>query len=148
MATNSALPINQILQGDCIEVLKKLPDHSIDLIFADPPYNLQLGGDLVRPNQTLVDGVDDHWDKFDDNKAYDTFTKAWLTECRRVLKQEGAIWVIGSYHNIYRVGTTMMDLGFWILNDVHWYKTNPMPNFNGTRFTNATETVDGFPFRK
>jgi len=137
----TALPIDTILRGDCIEQLKKLPDASVDLVFADPPYNLQLGGELHRPNNTRVDGVEDDWDKFDSFAAYDDFTKAWLTECHRVLKDNGALWVIGSYHNIFRVGATLQDLGFWILNDVVWRKTNPMPNFRGTRLTNAHETM-------
>jgi modification methylase len=126
-----------ILQGDCIEVLKSLPDRSVNLVFADPPYNLQLGGDLLRPDNSRVDAVDDAWDQFESFAAYDAFTRAWLTECRRVLKDDGAIWVIGSYHNIFRVGTILQDLGFWILNDVVWRKTNPMPNFKGARFTNS-----------
>jgi modification methylase len=130
-----------ILQGDCIEVLKSLPDRSADLVFADPPYNLQLGGDLLRPDNSRVDAVDDHWDQFESFAAYDAFTRAWLAECRRILKDDGAIWVIGSYHNIFRVGTILQDLGFWILNDVVWRKTNPMPNFKGARFTNAHETL-------
>lgn len=130
-----------ILQGDCIEVLKSLPDRSVDLVFADPPYNLQLGGDLLRPDNSRVDAVDDDWDQFESFAAYDAFTRAWLAECRRVLKDDGAIWVIGSYHNIFRVGTVLQDLGFWILNDVVWRKTNPMPNFKGARFTNAHETL-------
>ena len=131
----------QIIEGDCIEVLRSLPDKSIDLVFADPPYNLQLKNDLLRPNQTLVDGVDAAWDQFASFEAYDAFTRAWLGEARRVLADTGTIWVIGSYHNIFRVGAIMMDLGYWILNDVIWHKTNPMPNFRGTRFTNATETL-------
>jgi site-specific DNA-methyltransferase (adenine-specific) len=135
------LPVNEIIQGDCIHVLKTFPEKSVDLIFADPPYNLQLRNELLRPNQTVVDGVDDEWDQFADFTEYDTFTRNWLRECRRVLKDDGTIWVIGSYHNIFRVGTIMMDLGYWILNDVTWYKTNPMPNFRGTRFQNATETL-------
>jgi site-specific DNA-methyltransferase (adenine-specific)/modification methylase len=135
------LPLNRILQGDCIEVMKSLPDNCVDLIFADPPYNLQLRNELLRPNQTMVDGVDDEWDQFSDFDAYDSFTRAWLSECQRVLKTDGTIWVIGSYHNIFRVGSIMMDLGYWVLNDVIWHKTNPMPNFRGTRFTNATETL-------
>jgi modification methylase len=130
-----------ILQGDCVSKLRQLPDHSVDLVFADPPYNLQLAGDLLRPNNTIVDGVDDHWDKFDDFASYDSFTKQWLTECRRVLKPDGALWLIGSYHNIFRLGATLQDLNFWILNDVIWRKTNPMPNFRGRRFTNAHETL-------
>jgi DNA modification methylase len=135
------MEINKIFQGDCIELLKRLPDNSIDLIFADPPYNMQLDKDLYRPNNTKVDGVDDEWDKFASFEEYDNFCIAWLTECRRILKKTGSIWVIGSYHNIFRVGHIMLNLGFWILNDVTWYKTNPMPNFLGTRFTNATETL-------
>jgi modification methylase len=130
-----------IICGDCIEELKKLPDRSVDLVFADPPYNLQLGGDLLRPDNSKVDAVDDHWDQFESFAAYDAFTKAWMSECRRVLKDDGAIWVIGSYHNIFRVGGTLQDLGFWILNDIVWRKSNPMPNFKGTRFTNAHETL-------
>ncbi|WBY17700.1 site-specific DNA-methyltransferase [Erythrobacteraceae bacterium WH01K] len=135
------LPLGQILDGDCVERLRELPDASVDLVFADPPYNLQLGGDLNRPDGSHVDAVTDHWDQFDSFKLYDDFTKAWLTECKRILKPDGAMWVIGSYHNIYRVGTILQDLGFWILNDIVWRKTNPMPNFRGTRFTNAHETL-------
>jgi site-specific DNA-methyltransferase (adenine-specific)/modification methylase len=137
----ATLPLNKILEGSCIEILNSLPEKSVDLIFADPPYNLQLQNELIRPNQTVVDAVNDEWDQFDDFAAYDQFTRDWLMGCRRVLKDEGSIWVIGSYHNIFRVGSIMMDLGFWILNDVIWHKTNPMPNFRGTRFTNATETL-------
>ena len=133
--------IDQVLIGDCIEQLKKIPSNSIDLVFADPPYNLQLGGDLKRPDESKVDAVDDAWDKFESMSTYDAFSKAWLAECHRVLKPNGALWVIGSYHNIFRVGTTLQDLGFWILNDVIWRKTNPMPNFRGRRFTNAHETL-------
>lgn len=136
-----SLPLNQILLGNSLEILADLPSHSVDIVFADPPYNLQIQQDLMRPNQTLVDAVDDEWDKFEDFASYDEFTRTWLLQCRRVLKENGTIWVIGSYHNIFRVGTIMMDLGFWVLNDVVWYKTNPMPNFRGTRFTNATETM-------
>ena len=132
---------NIIIQGDCIEVLKQIPSKSIDLIFADPPYNLQLKNELFRPNQTKVDGVFDDWDKFDSMQEYDKFTKLWLNECKRVLKDDAAIWVIGSYHNIFRVGAILQDLGFWILNDILWVKTNPMPNFKGTRFNNAHETL-------
>ncbi|MBH5323044.1 site-specific DNA-methyltransferase [Erythrobacter sp. JGD-13] len=121
--------------------MRKLPDASIDLVFADPPYNLQLGGDLNRPDGSHVDAVTDDWDQFDSFQIYDNFTRDWLTECRRVLKPDGALWVIGSYHNIYRVGAILQDLGFWILNDIVWRKTNPMPNFRGTRFTNAHETL-------
>ena len=130
-----------IIQGDCIEQLRKIPDKSVDLVFADPPYNLQLGGDLLRPDNSKVDAVDDHWDQFESFKAYDDFTRAWMAECQRVLKDDGALWVIGSYHNIFRVGTVLQDLGFWILNDVVWRKSNPMPNFKGTRFANAHETL-------
>ncbi|TVR20184.1 MAG: site-specific DNA-methyltransferase [Anaerolineaceae bacterium] len=137
----TGLPLDTILTGDCADVLATLPENSVDLIFADPPYNLQLQSELIRPNQTLVSAVDDEWDKFADFAAYDAFTRAWLAACRRVLKDDGTIWVIGSYHNIYRVGAVMMDMGYWILNDVVWLKTNPMPNFRGTRFTNATETL-------
>lgn len=139
--TKGSLPLNEIIQGDCVQVLQQLPEKSVDLIFADPPYNLQLHNELIRPDQTRVDAVADAWDKFSDFKAYDAFTWAWLAACRRVLKDEGTIWVIGSYHNIYRVGAIMMDLGFWLLNDVIWHKSNPMPNFRGRRFTNATETL-------
>ncbi len=135
------LPLNKILEGSCLEILNSLPEKSVDLIFADPPYNLQLQNELIRPNQTIVDAVNDEWDQFDDFAEYDQFTRNWLTNCQRVLKDEGTIWVIGSYHNIFRVGSIMMDLGYWILNDIIWYKTNPMPNFRGTRFTNATETL-------
>jgi modification methylase len=135
------LPLNQILQGDCVEVLNSLPEKSIDLIFADPPYNLQLQQELWRPNMTKVDAVDDEWDRFADIAEYDRFTRQWLQACRRVLTDTGAIWVIGSYHNIYRVGAILMNLGYWILNDVVWIKTNPMPNFRGVRFTNAHETL-------
>lgn len=130
-----------ILDGDCIEEFRKLASASVDLIFADPPYNLQLAGDLLRPNNTRVDGVDHDWDKFQNFAAYDAFCRAWLTECRRVLKPDGAIWVIGSYHNIFRLGAVLQDLGFWIQNDVIWRKVNPMPNFRGKRFTNAHETL-------
>ncbi len=131
----------RIYTGNCIDILPELPEKSIKLIFADPPYNLQLKQELYRPNQTRVDGVDDTWDKFSSFKSYDEFTGQWLSACRRVLADDGTIWVIGSYHNIFRVGRIMMDLGYWILNDVQWYKTNPMPNFRGVRFTNATETL-------
>ncbi len=132
---------NTIMQGDCIDILSKLPDNSVDLVFADPPYNLQLGGDLTRPDQSHVDGVTDAWDKFDSFDAYDLFTHAWMEQCRRILKDDGAIWVIGSYHNIFRVGAVLQDQGFWIQNDVIWIKSNPMPNFKGTRFQNAHETL-------
>lgn len=133
--------LNKIIHGDSIEILGKLPAKSVDLIFADPPYNLQLKNDLYRPNQTKVDGVFDKWDKFASMKDYDEFTKKWLLACKRVLKDNGTIWVIGTYHNIYRVGAIMQDLGFWFLNDIVWIKTNPMPNFKGTRFNNAHETL-------
>lgn len=127
--------------GDCTETMKSIPSDSIDLIFADPPYNLQLRGDLRRPDDSKVDAVDDDWDKYDSFEVYDDFTSAWLTEAQRILKPRGSIWVIGSYHNIFRVGRTMQDLGFWILNDILWIKSNPMPNFKGTRFNNAHETL-------
>ncbi len=130
-----------IIEGDCIEALAKLPAGSADLVFADPPYNLQLGGELLRPDNSKVDAVDDDWDQFASFEAYDAFTRDWLSACRRVLKPDGSLWVIGSYHNIFRVGATLQDLGFWILNDVIWRKSNPMPNFKGTRFTNAHETL-------
>lgn len=135
------LPINTILCGDCREVLAGLPEKSVDLIFADPPYNLQLQNVLYRPNMTRVDAVDEAWDKFGSFAEYDCFTRGWLESCRRVLKDSGTLWVIGSYHNIFRVGSILQDLGFWILNDVIWLKTNPMPNFRGVRFTNAHETL-------
>lgn len=131
----------QVLHGDSIAEMARLPEKSVDLVFADPPYNLQLKDGLRRPNQTLVDGVDDDWDKFGSFQAYDQFTDAWLTAARRVLKDTGTLWVIGSYHNIFRIGAQLQDLGFWILNDVIWRKTNPMPNFKGRRFTNAHETL-------
>jgi modification methylase len=133
--------LNTILKGDCVAALEALPDNSIDLIFADPPYNLQLNGDLHRPDQSMVDAVDDHWDQFESFAAYDAFTRAWMLAARRVLKPTGSIWVIGSYHNIFRVGSIMQDLGFWLLNDVVWRKNNPMPNFRGRRFQNAHETM-------
>ena len=135
------LPLNRILAGDCIERMRALPAESIDLIFADPPYNLQLKGDLHRPDNSRVDAVDDHWDRFDSFKAYDQFTRDWLSAARRLLKPNGAIWVIGSYHNVFRIGAELQDQGFWILNDVVWRKSNPMPNFRGKRFTNAHETL-------
>ena len=138
---NSPLPLDSIIQGDCLEVLSTLPEDSIDLIFADPPYNLQLRQELYRPNMTLVDAVDDSWDKFASFREYDDFTRSWLTACRRVLAKAGTIWVIGTYHNIFRVGAIMQELGYWMLNDVVWVKTNPMPNFRGVRFTNAHETL-------
>lgn len=147
------LPLDQVLVGDCIELMRGLPDKSVDLVFADPPYNLMLdkgtrAGTLRRPDQSVVDGVDDAWDRFADGGStaesyaeYDRFTRAWLFEARRILKDTGAIWVIGSYHNIFRVGVALQDLGFWMLNDVIWRKSNPMPNFRGRRFTNAHETL-------
>jgi site-specific DNA-methyltransferase (adenine-specific) len=135
------LPINTIIQGDCVEILKSFPEKSIDLIFADPPYNLQLQQELWRPNMTKVDAVKDEWDQFEGFHAYDEFSRKWLAACRRVLKDNGTIWVIGTYHNIFRIGTIMQDLGYWFLNDVIWLKTNPMPNFRGVRFTNAHETL-------
>jgi modification methylase len=135
------LPLNQIVIGDCIASMNALPANSVDLIFADPPYNLQLGGDLTRPDNSHVDAVNNDWDKFDSFAAYDAFTRDWLKAARRILKDDGAIWVIGSYHNIFRVGAAIQDLGFWILNDVVWNKANPMPNFKGTRLTNAHETL-------
>ena len=135
------LPRDRILLGDCIEAMAGLPAQSVDLVFADPPYNLQLRGDLRRPDNSRVDGVDDEWDRFTDFAAYDAFTRAWLEAARRLMKPEATIWVIGSYHNIFRLGAMLQDLGFWILNDVIWRKTNPMPNFRGRRFTNAHETL-------
>jgi modification methylase len=133
--------LDTIIKGDCIAALDRLPEHSVDVVFADPPYNLQLDGDLHRPDQSKVDACDDHWDQFDSFAAYDAFTRAWLLAARRVLKPNGTIWVIGSYHNIFRVGATIQDLGFWILNDIVWRKSNPMPNFRGRRFQNAHETM-------
>jgi DNA modification methylase len=133
--------IDQIICGDCIEILNQLPKNSVDLVFADPPYNLQLSQELWRPNRTHVDAVKDKWDKFSSFEEYDQFTRTWLSSCKRVLKDTGTLWVIGTYHNIYRVGAILQDLGFWILNDVIFIKTNPMPNFHGVRFTNAHETL-------
>ena len=133
--------LDKIIAGDSIAALRSLPDSFADLVFADPPYNLQLGGELTRPDNSRVDGVDDEWDRFDSLGDYDRFTRDWLAEARRVLKPDGAIWVIGSYHNIFRVGAALQDLGFWLLNDVVWVKSNPMPNFRGTRFANAHETL-------
>ena len=135
------LPVNSIRAGDCIQAMNGLPENSVDLIFADPPYNLQLRGDLHRPDNSKVDAVDDHWDQFSGFAAYDRFTREWLAAARRILKPNGAIWVIGSYHNIFRVGAALQDAGFWILNDVVWRKSNPMPNFRGKRLTNAHETM-------
>jgi modification methylase len=140
-AVSAASPVNRVLVGDCLEQLARLPGESVDLVFADPPYNLQLERDLLRPNNTVVDGVDDEWDKFSSFAEYDRFSRAWLGECRRILKPNGAIWVIGSYHNIFRLGSALQDLGFWIQNDIVWRKVNPMPNFRGKRFTNAHETL-------
>ena len=137
----TTLPLDSILHDDCIRAMRALPASSVDVIFADPPYNLQLGGELHRPDGSHVDAVTDDWDKFDNMGAYDRFTYAWLTEARRVLKDTGTIWVIGSYHNIFRVGAALQDLDYWILNDIVWRKANPMPNFKGTRFTNAHETM-------
>ncbi len=135
------LPLDQVLLGDCVRMMGMLPPASVHCIFADPPYNLQLRGELRRPDDSLVDGVDDDWDQFTDFAAYDEFTRAWLIECRRLLRKDGTIWVIGAYHNIFRVGAILQDLGFWILNDIVWRKSNPMPNFRGRRFTNAHETM-------
>jgi len=135
------LPLDQILRGECVETMRMLPSASIHCVFADPPYNLQLRGELRRPDDSLVDAVDDDWDKFADFAAYDAFTRAWLTEVRRLLRKDGTLWVIGSYHNIFRIGAILQDLGFWVLNDVIWRKSNPMPNFRGRRFTNAHETL-------
>ncbi len=132
---------NKIINGDSLEELKKIPRETFDLIFADPPYNLQLKSELTRPDRSKVSAVNDKWDQFENFKKYDDFTYEWLSECKRILKKDGAIWVIGSYHNIFRVGTAIQNLGFWILNDVIWNKSNPMPNFRGTRFTNAHETL-------
>ena len=141
ISASNALPVGQVLEGDCLQVLQTLPERSIDLVFADPPYNLQLRQELWRPNQTRVDAVNDDWDQFEGFAEYDAFSRAWLQACHRVLKPQGSLWVIGSYHNIYRLGTILQDLGFWILNDIVWIKTNPMPNFRGVRFTNAHETL-------
>ena len=134
-------PVNQIIQGDCLEVLNRLPAKSVDLVFADPPYNLQLSNELWRPNFSRVDGVDDDWDQFDSFEAYDDFSRSWLGACQQILKDTGTIWVIGSYHNIFRIGSLMQDLGYWLLNEVVWIKNNPMPNFRGVRFTNAHENL-------
>jgi len=137
----TSLPLDRIVADDCVAAMAALPDASVDLVFADPPYNLQLRGELHRPDMSRVDAVDDAWDRFGSFAAYDAFTRAWLTEARRVLKPDGALWVIGSYHNIFRVGAALQDLGFWLLNDVVWRKSNPMPNFRGKRLTNAHETL-------
>jgi modification methylase len=135
------LPLDTVLEGDCVEWLNALPEKSVDLVFADPPYRLQLQQDLWRPNQTRVDAVDDAWDRFESTAEYDAFSRSWLQACRRVLKDSGTLWVIGTYHNIYRLGCILQDLEYWILNDVVWIKSNPMPNFRGVRFTNAQETL-------
>lgn len=135
------LPLDQILLGDCVEIMNSLPERSVDLVFADPPYNMQLNGDLWRPNMTRVDAVDDAWDQFESFAEYDAFTRCWLKAARRVLKDTGTLWVIGSYHNIYRVGAILMDCGWWILNDIAWIKRNPMPQMRGVRFCNAHETL-------
>ena len=137
----TALKTNVILSGDSIEMMNSLPEKSVDMVFADPPYNMQLGGDLFRPDNSQVDGVTDEWDQFADFQAYDKFTVDWLKAAKRVLKDDGTLWVIGSYHNIFRVGNMLQNLGYWILNDVVWVKANPMPNFKGTRLCNAHETL-------
>ena len=141
VGTALELPLDQVLDGDCIALMQRLPPASVHAIFADPPYNLQLKGELRRPNDSLVDGVDDAWDHFENLGEYDRFTRAWLAEARRVLRKDGTIWAIGSYHNVFRLGAAIQDLGFWVLNDVIWRKSNPMPNFRGRRFTNAHETL-------
>ena len=135
------LPLNKIINGNSIDIMMSFPDNSIDMIFADPPYNLQLKNELSRPDSSKVNGVTEDWDSFKSFKEYDQFTETWMTEAKRILKPEGTIWVIGSYHNIFRVGNIMQNLGYWILNDIIWHKSNPMPNFKGTRFTNAHETI-------
>ena len=141
MGTGLDLPLDEVMVGDCIAMLRRLPPASVHAVFADPPYNLQLKGELRRPDDSVVDGVDDAWDQFTDFAAYDAFTREWLSECRRVLRKDGTLWVVGSYHNVFRLGTAMQDLGYWLLNDVIWRKANPMPNFRGRRFTNAHETL-------
>ena len=135
------LPLDQLLLGDCVTLMRMLPPASVHCVFADPPYNLQLRGELRRPDDSLVDGVDEDWDRFADFPAYDAFTREWLGECRRLLRKDGTLWVIGAYHNIFRIGAILQDMGFWVLNDVIWRKSNPMPNFRGRRFTNAHETL-------
>jgi len=135
------LPLNQVLLGDCITLMRMLPPASVHCVFADPPYNLQLRGELRRPDDSLVDAVDEEWDRFTDFATYDAFTREWLAECRRLLRKDGTLWVIGAYHNIFRIGAILQDMGFWVLNDVIWRKANPMPNFRGRRFTNAHETL-------
>ncbi|MDR1476660.1 MAG: site-specific DNA-methyltransferase [Rickettsiales bacterium] len=137
----AGLDLNKVILGDCTREMKRLPSDSVDMVFADPPYNLQLNNPLVRPDNSSVDPVDDYWDKFESMSAYDDFTAKWMSEARRLLKPDGTIWVMGSYHNIFRIGTILQNLGFWILNDIVWVKNNPMPNFRGTRFTNAHETL-------
>lgn len=139
--TTPALPLDKVLIGDCVSLMNSLPANSVDVIFADPPYNLQLSNELLRPNHSRVDGVVEAWDKFSSFAAYDEFTLQWLSAAKRILKKTGTIWLIGSYHNIFRVGAILQDLDFWILNDIMWRKTNPMPNFRGRRFTNAHETL-------
>ncbi len=141
MTAATTPPRNTILVGDCVELMQAMPARCVDMVFADPPYNLQLGGELLRPNNTRVDGVDDAWDRFVGFADYDAFTRGWLKAARRVLKDDGTLWVIGTYHNIYRIGAILQDLGFWVLNDIIWRKTNPMPNFRGRRFANAHETL-------
>ena len=141
MEITRELPLDQVLLGDCVRLMRMLPSASVHCVFADPPYNLQLSGELRRPDDSLVDGVDEDWDRFADFQEYDAFTRDWLSECRRLLRKDGTLWVIGAYHNIFRIGTILQDLGFWILNDVIWRKSNPMPNFRGRRFTNAHETL-------
>ena len=141
MSDKQQFKVNRILEGNSIDVMRSLPPGSVDAVFADPPYNLQLEGELLRPNNSKVDAVDDAWDQFDSFAAYDDFTRAWLGAAKHALKEDGALWVIGSYHNIFRIGAILQDLGFWILNDVIWRKSNPMPNFRGKRFTNAHETL-------
>lgn len=135
------LPLNRIVQGDCVKIMEGLPAGSVDMVFADPPYNLQLKGELKRPNDSVVDAVTDDWDQFESLEVYDAFTRSWLSAVHRLLKDDGTFWVIGSYHNIYRIGAMLQDMGFWILNDVVWRKSNPMPNFRGRRLTNAHETL-------
>ena len=137
----TSISSSKYILGDSLIELKKLKDHSVDMVFCDPPYNLQLSKTLYRPDATKVSGVNDDWDKFNNFQDYDTFTKVWLSEIKRILKPDGCLWVIGSYHNIYRIGYILQNLNFWILNDIIWRKTNPMPNFKGTRFTNAHETL-------
>ncbi|PJN94240.1 modification methylase, partial [Amaricoccus sp. HAR-UPW-R2A-40] len=138
---HDTLALDVVIQGECLEVMARLPENSVDLIFADPPYNLQLKGELHRPDNSRVDAVDDAWDRFASFEEYDRFTRAWLAAARRLLKPDGAIWTIGSYHNVFRLGAALQDGGFWILNDVVWRKSNPMPNFRGKRLTNAHETM-------